>query len=227
MPEKQETLLRTRRLYQEAVFDTDRERALQVIREAVDQGVTPEEIVFDIVTPAIEHMVQSISDDYDANLAQHFMAAEIASEVTAEMIGRFRARPAAAGRVVFGTAEGDLHSLGKRIVIGCLKTLMLDVTDLGVNVPPEQFVDAAVARDAHVIGISAMMSHTARGENGCMGVRRLLRERRLEDRIRIVVGGAPYRFDSDLYRRVGADAWAPDGITAGNVIVRLVKEMKQ
>ena len=209
--------------YNEAIFDTDREQALAVIHQAVAQGVTPEEVVFKIVIPAIEQMVKSISEDLDANLAQHFMTSQIAAEVTEEMLARFRTPPEVIGRVVIGTAEGDLHSLGKRIVMGCLKAQMIQVTDLGVNVAPERFVDEAVARDARVIGISAMMAHTARGENGCLKVRQILRERGLEGRIRIMVGGAPFRFDHELYRVVGADAWAEDGITAGRIITELIK----
>ena len=209
--------------YNEAIFDTDREQALAVIHQAVAQGVTPEEVVFKIVIPAIEQMVKSISEDLDANLAQHFMTSQIAAEVTEEMLARFRTPPEVIGRVVIGTAEGDLHSLGKRIVMGCLKAQMIQVTDLGVNVAPERFVDQAVARDARVIGISAMMAHTARGENGCLKVRQILRERGLEGRIRIMVGGAPFRFDHELYRVVGADAWAEDGITAGRIITELIK----
>jgi len=68
--------------------------------------------------------------------------------------------------------------------------------------------------------------HTATGEHGARGVRKLLHERGLEDRIRIVVGGAPYRFDSELFKNVGADAWASDGVSAGKVIVDLIKEVK-
>lgn len=220
------TLDEIRNAYKDAVFDTDRDEAVAVVREAIAQGVTPEEVVFRIVTPAIEEMVRSISEDCDTSLAQHFMAAEIAAEVVAEMIPQFAIRPSISGRVVIGTAEGDLHSLGKRIVSGCLKTLMIEVFDLGVNVPPEQFVEAALAHDAGVIGISAMMAHTARGENGCRKVRELLREGGLEERIKIIVGGAPYRFDEQLYRAVGADAWASDGISAGNAILQLLKERK-
>jgi methanogenic corrinoid protein MtbC1 len=213
--------------YNEAIFDTDRERALEVIHAAVAQGVSPEDVVFKIVIPAIEQMVKSISENFDANLAQHFMTAQIAAEVTEEMLPRFKTAPESAGRVVIGTAEGDLHSLGKRIVMGCLKAQMIEAIDLGVNVPPERFVDEAVAHDARVIGISAMMVHTARGENGCLKVRRLLRERGLEERIRIIVGGAPYRFDPELYQVVGADAWAEDGIIAGKIIADLMREVSR
>jgi trimethylamine corrinoid protein len=209
--------------YNEAVFDTDRDRALKVIESAIQDGLTAEEVVFGVVIPAIESMVKSISEDFDANLAQHFMASQIAAEVTETMVARFATAPQIAGRVVIGTSQGDLHSLGKRIVSGCLKSFMIEVTDLGVNVDPDRFVEEAVARDAQVIAISSMMVHTARGENGCRRVRQILQERDLESRIQVIVGGAPYRFDPDLYRIVGADLWAEDGVTAGKVILDLVR----
>lgn len=212
--------------YNEAVFDTDRDRALQVIHDAVDQGVTPEQVVFKVVIPAIERMVKSISEDFDANLAQHFMTSQIAAEVVEEMVAQFEQPPDLVGRIVIGTAEGDLHSLGKRIVTGCLKARMIEVFDLGVNVAPERFVEAALEHDVQVIGISAMMAHTARGENGCIRVRQILQEQGLENRFKIIVGGAPYRFEPELYKIVGADAWCEDGITAGKVIAELIREVQ-
>ena len=212
--------------YNEAVFDTDRARALEVIRGAVDEGISPEDIVFKVVVPGIEAMMKAISEDFDANLAQHFMTAQIALQVTEEMNPRFATPPEIVGRVVLGTAKYDLHSLGKRIVSGCLRSLMIEVVDLGVNVDAVRFVDEAVAHNAEVIGISAMMMHTADGPEGCRRVRRILQERGLEQRIRIVVGGAPFRYDPELWHTVGADGWAPDGITAGRVITDLVRGVR-
>lgn len=212
--------------YNEAVFETDKEAAFAVVDRALANGLSPEDVVFKVVIPAVEEMMAGITRDPDANLAQHFMTAQIAAEVTARMLEKFSHPPEIVGRVVIGTAHGDLHSLGKRIVMGCLKALMVEVTDLGVNVPAEKFVEEAVARDAQVIAISAMMVHTATGENGSRKVRRLLRERGLEDRIKLVVGGAPYRFDNELYKTVGADGWAADGIAAGRIIVDLIRATK-
>lgn len=212
--------------YNEAVFETDRELAFEVVDGALQQGVSPEEVVFDVVIPAVEEMMSAITKDPDANLAQHFMTAQIAAEVTEKMLEKFRHPPEVIGRVVIGTAFGDLHSLGKRIVMGCLKAMMVEVTDLGVNVAPERFVDAAVEQDAQVIGVSAMMVHTATGANGCAKVREILHQRGLEDRIKVVVGGAPYRFDNEMYKTVGADAWASDGVNAAKVIVDLIREVQ-
>ena len=213
--------------YNEAIMDTDRDRALMVVRDALDLGISPEEVVFRIVVPAIELMMKSISENQGVSLAQHFMAAQIASEVVDEMVPRFQKAPEIIGKVVIGTSQGDFHGLGKRIVSGCLKALMIEVSDLGLNVAPERFVDEALAHDAQVIAISSMMVHTARGENGCSRVRQILKERGLEGLIRIAVGGAPYRFDPELYRTVGADAWAENGIEAGKVISNIIREVRK
>jgi len=211
--------------YSEAVFDTDRDKAFEVIHEAIAQGVTPEDIVFKVVIPSMEQMIKAISEDFDANLAQHFMASQIASQVTDEMVAQFQTSPEIIGRVVIGTSHGDMHTLGKRIVSGCLRSLMIDVVDLGVNVSAERFVDTALEQDAGIIAISSMMVHTARSEYGCLAVRQLLKQRQLEDRIKVIVGGAPYTWDRELYKVVQADAWASDGISAGKVIKDLIMEM--
>ncbi|MGE5504057.1 MAG: B12-binding domain-containing protein [Actinomycetota bacterium] len=218
---------KTAQEYNEAVFDTDRDRALAAVHEALDHGARPEDIVFKVVVPCVETMMKAIAEDFDSNLAQHFMTAQIAAEVTERMLPLFAVPPEVVGRAVLGTAKGDLHSLGKRIVIGCLRSLMVDTIDLGVNVPAERFVDEAVAQGAQVIGISAMMMHTAQGPDGCLAVRRLLAERGLEDRIKIAVGGAPFRFDPDLYRTVGADVCAADGITGARAIIGLIEQVRR
>lgn len=217
-------LERIGRDYDDAIFDTDRERALAAVQAALDLGLSAEEVVFGIVVPSIERYLASAASE-QVSLAQHYLAAQIAGEVVESLLPRFAVAPACTGRVVIGTSQGDFHGLGKRIVAGCLKAHMFAVTDLGLNVSPAAFVDAAVAEGAHVIGISSMMVHTARGEAGCLGVRRLLRERGLESQVRLVVGGAPYRFDDRLYRQVEADAWAENGLAAAGVVTDLVREV--
>jgi len=212
--------------YNEAVFEIDKELALEVVETAIQNGVTPEQVVFNIIIPSIEEMMAVIAENADTNLAQHFMTAQIAAEITEKMLAKFTTPPEVVGRIIIGTAYGDLHSLGKRIVMGCLKSMMVEVVDLGVNIKAEDFVDAAVAQDAQVIAISSMMVHTATGEDGSIKVRALLKERNLENKIKLVVGGAPYRFDHELYTKVGADKWAADGVTAAKIIKQLILEVK-
>lgn len=213
--------------YHEAVLDTDRDRALAIASQAVAEGISPQDIIFKVVLPPIEAMMESAGHPLGVSLAQHFVASQIAGTVTEAMLAKFTMPPPCLGHVVIGTSQGDFHGLGKRIVTGCLRAQMIGVTDLGLNVAPEQFVDTAVAEEAEVIAISSMMVHTARGAGGCRGVRRLLQERALDSRIKIIVGGAPYRFDAGLYRVVEADAWAENALAAGKVISALIREVRK
>jgi len=213
--------------YREAIFDTDRRKAIQIIDDAYENGLLPEDIVFKIVIPVIETMMKDISEGQDYNLAQHFIAAQIAAQITEKMTPLFRDTSEKIGTVVIGTSVGDLHGLGKKIVVGCLKSFMINIIDLGLNVTPEKFVEKAVEHNAEVIGISSMMLHSARGERSSLGVRKILKERGLESKIKIAVGGAPYRFDHSLYKLVEADGWAGDGMTAGRVITDLIKEVRK
>lgn len=212
--------------YTQAIYATNRIEAAQVVDDAFNNGVSAEDIVFKIVIPSINSMLFSIKPQSGgASIAQHFIASQIASDIVERMIPHFKQIPAKGGTIVIGSASGDFHGLGKRIVIGCLKAQMYEVYDLGLNVAPEVFVDKALEYGAQVIGISSLMVHTARGENGCRRVREILKERDIEHRIKIIVGGAPYRFDKHLYLQVGADDWADTAVDAGAVIEKLVKEV--
>lgn len=213
--------------YYAAIVDTDRSRALAVVHDALARGASPEDIVFHVVVPAIELTMRSIGESGDVNLAQHFMGSQIGAAVVEEMVPLFSRKPETAGRVVLGTSTGDFHGLGKRIVAGCLRARMIDVLDLGLNVPAQRFVDEAVAGGAQVIGISSMMVHTARGPDGALGVRRILRERQLEASLKVIVGGAAYRWDHGLYQAVEADAWAENGVRAAEVVSTLIREVRQ
>jgi methanogenic corrinoid protein MtbC1 len=212
--------------YNEALIDTDRDRAMRIVHDAVEQGITPEQIVFQVVLPSMERMIPEPGGD-GVSIAQHFITSQIGEAVTTEMIARFEKSPQVRGRVVIGTVHGDMHSLGKKIVTGCLRARLIEVRDLGLNVAAERFVEEAIAFGAEVIALSAMMVHTARGEKGCPRVCGLLQERGLRRRIKVVVGGAPFTFHPELARMVGADAWAADALTGGRVIEEAIREVQR
>ena len=212
--------------YNEALFDTDRERAVEIVRKAIAEGISPEDVLFNIIVPGIDFLGELASREGNINLEQPFMAAQIAELTTQEVLTKFKYAPEIKGRVVIGTSQGDFHGLGKKIVTGCLKAHMIEVIDLGLDVTPERFVEESLAHEAQVIAISSMMVHTARGENGCLKVRQIVRERNLEGKIKIAVGGAPYRFDHDLYRTVQADGWAENGLEAAKLITELIKKVQ-
>ncbi|MBN2529908.1 MAG: cobalamin-dependent protein [Deltaproteobacteria bacterium] len=204
--------------YYSAVFDTDRDGALDVVETAMRDGMTAETIVFDVVLPSMDKMLHAISQDDSATLSQHFLAAKVAGELVEGPLPRLKKTSTQCGTVVVGTAAGDFHGLGKRIVTGCLVANMFTVHDAGLNVSPVQFVDLAEETGAAIIGVSSMMMHTTVAENGPKGVRRELARRSLEPRIKLIVDGAPYRFDAALYRKVDADGFALSGLEAVGLV---------
>jgi 5-methyltetrahydrofolate--homocysteine methyltransferase len=113
------------------------------------------------------------------------------------------------GRIVLGSVRGDLHDIGKNLVGIMLKGAGFDVIDLGHDVTPARFVDAAVEHDATLIGMSALLTTTmpAMGE-----VVDLLKARGLHGRIKTIVGGAPVT--SAFAGEIGADAHAFDAANA-------------
>ena len=212
--------------YFAALWDTDRERILDIVREAESSGYTPEDVIFKLVIPSIEKMIGPDVTHLSTTLSHHFLAAKIADELTTEMIKKFKIPPIAKATIVLGSSLGDFHGLGKKILGGVLRASMFNVIDVGINVPPEKFVAEAISNNASFIGISSMMVHTATGEGGAKKVRQLLQEKNLEHTIKIIVGGAPYRYDNELYKTVCADAWASSAPNAVKELEKLIEEMK-
>jgi 5-methyltetrahydrofolate--homocysteine methyltransferase len=116
---------------------------------------------------------------------------------------------ASRGKVVLGTVKGDLHDIGKNLVGILLKGAGFEVIDLGHDVAPEAFVNAAVREGAPLIGMSALLTTTMTRMRDVVA---LLRERGLAGKVRTIVGGAPV--SAEFAREIGADDYACDAATA-------------
>jgi 5-methyltetrahydrofolate--homocysteine methyltransferase len=116
---------------------------------------------------------------------------------------------------VLGTVQGDLHDIGKNLVGMMLKGANFEVIDLGTNVPPARFAEAAREHHADMVGISALLTTTMVGMKDAIDA---IRE--AEPGTRILVGGAPV---TDEYAvEVGADGYARDAATAAVVAQELL-----
>jgi len=121
------------------------------------------------------------------------------------------------GKVVIGTVKGDLHDIGKNLVGIMLKGAGFEVIDLGHDVAPEAFVDAAVREGAPLIGMSALLTTTMTRMKDVVA---LVRERGLAGKVRTIVGGAPV--SAEFAREIGADDYACDAATAVERVVTLL-----
>jgi 5-methyltetrahydrofolate--homocysteine methyltransferase len=112
---------------------------------------------------------------------------------------------------VIGTIKGDIHDIGKNLVAMMWRGANFEVVDIGTNVTPEAFVDAAREHRAAIIGISALLSTTMLGMGEAVAA---IRASDLHE-VKIIVGGAPVT--ADFARSIGADAFAPDAAAAVEV----------
>ncbi len=120
------------------------------------------------------------------------------------------------GKAVIGTVEGDLHDIGKNLVKMMLVGAGLDIIDLGVDVPPERFVDEALAHDVDVVCVSALLTTTM---DKMRDVVSTFEARGVRDRVKIMVGGAPV--NASFAEKIGADYYAPDAASAAEIVTAL------
>jgi 5-methyltetrahydrofolate--homocysteine methyltransferase len=110
---------------------------------------------------------------------------------------------------VIGTVRGDLHDIGKNLVSMMMEGAGFQVIDLGIDVPPEKFIQAVKENKADIMGMSALISTTMPQ----MGVTiKEMEKAGIRDQVKIIVGGAPVT--ADYAKSIGADGFAPDAAQA-------------
>ncbi len=128
-------------------------------------------------------------------------------------------RSAYLGKCAIGTVRGDVHDIGKNIVIMMLEGNGWEVTDLGIDVSPEDFCSAMEKDDYHIVGMSALLTLTMSNLARTMDI---LKTAGLRNRVKIMVGGAPV---TQAYAdQIGADGYAPDAAEAVKVATRLLEK---
>ncbi|MGA0275611.1 MAG: corrinoid protein [Dehalococcoidia bacterium] len=129
-----------------------------------------------------------------------------------------------AGTVIMGTVKGDLHDIGKNLCIMMLRGAGFVVHDLGVDTSPEDFVDAVEEHEAHVVGMSALLTTTMPNMGRTIAT---FEDMGLRDEVRIMVGGAPVT--QDFADEMGADAYgdnAVDAVDKAKELIELLAELK-
>lgn len=115
------------------------------------------------------------------------------------------------GRVLIGTVEGDMHDLGKSIVVAMLSGAGFEVIDLGINVPVQTFIEQVRELKPHILGIGAYMSTTMLLMREIIAT--LIKEG-LRGQLKIIIGGIPT--SAEFAAQIGADAWGKDALDAAD-----------
>jgi 5-methyltetrahydrofolate--homocysteine methyltransferase len=119
------------------------------------------------------------------------------------------------GLVVIGTVKGDLHDIGKNLVAMMLKGAGYKIVDLGADVAPEKFIDAARTNKADVVALSALLTTTM------VQMKTVIQALQASGlKVPVIVGGAP--LTQDYANQVGAKGYAPDAASAVDIVNKLI-----
>jgi methanogenic corrinoid protein MtbC1 len=196
------------RLYA-AVFDGDAAGAVTVAEEALSIGVAPTELLFEAMIPALEEVGRRFETG-EVFLPEMLIAAR-AMQAVMDLIRPLivAAGVEKVGTFVIGTVAGDIHDVGKKLVIVMLEGAGFEVIDLGINVGGDTFVEAIRKHRPDVVGMSAFLTTTipelARNIE-------LIEASGLRHQVKILIGGAPVT--QLTVNQTGADGFAPDASAA-------------
>ena len=181
----------------------------ELVQQALNEGISAQAILEEALLPGMDVMSEKFKNN-------EVFVPEVLVAARAMNFGMEILKPhlvsegvKAAGKVCIGTVQGDLHDIGKNLVKMMLEGKGFEVIDLGTDVSPQRFVQAAIDEGCQIIALSALLTTTM---NVMGDVVKLAEEKGIRDQVKIMIGGAP--ITEAFCRQIGADAYTPDAATA-------------
>ena len=184
----------------DAIVDLDEPTALELADEMIKSGVDPVEIL-----EKCRRGMSIVGERFESGdffLSEMVMAAEIFNQIMEQIRPRLkRSITEPRGKIVIGTVEGDVHDIGKNIVVALLEAEGFEVVDLGVDVPPGRFVEAIREHEPDIVGMSSLLTVALESTKKTVDA---IEEAGLRDRVKVIVGGG--RIDSHAAEYIRPDA---------------------
>ena len=200
----------------DSIINLDKNKAEEIAKQGLASGIEPTVMITEGFIPGITKM----GDDFESGhvfLPELIMAAEAMKAGVAICEAALpKSELREKKKVVIGTVEGDVHDIGKSIVVSFLTANGFEVYNLGRDVPIEEFINKAREVDADVVGSSALLTTTMEGQKK---IEEELKKAGLRDKVKTIVGGAPC--SQGWADRIGADAYAENAAEG----VRKIREM--
>jgi methanogenic corrinoid protein MtbC1 len=199
----------------DAIVNLREEESIKITLDRLESDVDP----LDILSDCREGMtiIGQRFEREEAFLPELMMAGEILKAISELIKPHMSVGPQLKrlGKVVIGTVQGDIHDIAKDIVIFMLDINGFEVYDLGVDVPPQDFVDKVQEVGAPILGLSGFLTLAYDPMKATVEA---LQEAGLDEKVKVMIGGG--QVDDYAREYSGADAWGPDAMSA----VRLAKE---
>jgi 5-methyltetrahydrofolate--homocysteine methyltransferase len=196
----------------ETLIQGDDEKLTTLVVAALDQGADPGSLLNDVLIPGMD-VVGERMESGEMFIPEVLMSARamgIAVERLKPLLGDGDA--ASAGKVIIGTVKGDLHDIGKNLVSMMMESAGFEVVDLGVDIPPENFIAAIKEQNATIVALSALLTTTMPMMKETVAA---ICESGLREQVKIIVGGAPV--NQDFADEIGADGYAADAGSASKL----------
>jgi 5-methyltetrahydrofolate--homocysteine methyltransferase len=192
----------------DSVINGEVQETADGVRAALEAGLSADQVLGEALVPAMSEVGRLFE-------AQEYYVPEMLISAKAMQAGLSILKPQlaqsneqAGGRIVMGTVKGDLHDIGKNLVVMMLEGAGYQVVDLGVDVPPEKFIKEIQA-GAQLVGMSAMLTTTMLNMKVTIEA---LKEAGVRDQVKVMVGGAP--LTQTFAESIGADGFAQDASAA-------------
>lgn len=201
----------------EAILAGNAKKAEEVTKAAIAAQTDPTELVQKYMVPAMDEVGKRFecNEYFVPELLIAARAMKISLELLAPLLAAAGSEPI--GRVVIGTVQGDLHDIGKNLVASMLEGGGFSVVDLGVDVPPERFVEAAKEKDGTIVALSALLTTTM---TVMKTVIQALEKAGIRERTKVMIGGAP--ITQQYADEIGADGYSDNASAAVALARKLV-----
>jgi 5-methyltetrahydrofolate--homocysteine methyltransferase len=189
----------------------DKDTVAKKTREGLELALDPKELIFRGLIPGMDVVGEKFrrNEYYVPQVLLSARAMYAGLDLLKPLITAAGQERESLGIVVIGTAQGDLHDIGKNLVAMMLEGAGFSVHNLGRDVAPEKFVAAVDEHGAHIVGISALMTTTMPAMKRTIDA---LARAGLRDRVKVMVGGAPVT--QAFCDEIGADGYARDSTLA-------------
>ena len=187
----------------ESIITCDRNKAAEVARRGLAEGMDAIALIRDGFVPGITEVGEQFADGrmFVPDLILAAAAMQAATDILNASLPVTASKKK--GRLIIGTVKGDMHDIGKTIVVSLLKAHGFEVKDLGRDVSTATFIAEAQAFQADIIGTSALLTTTMEGQRA---LEEELQKSGLKQRFKTIVGGAPVT--QRWAEKIGADAYA-------------------
>lgn len=192
----------------DSVIKGQAEEVAKLVQQALDEGAAPKEILDNGLIGGMNIIGKRFKNN-EVYVPEVLIAARAMNkgmDVLKPILVASGIKPIA--KIAVGTVKGDLHDIGKNLVIMMLQGAGFETNDLGIDLPPEKFVEAA-KQGAQIIGLSALLTTTMPAMKKVIDV---FQESGIRNKVKIMVGGAPVT--QEYADEIGADGYAPDAASA-------------